>query len=134
MRRGRIIAIGGGRAIRNRLDLSLVRQIAPNRLRNWVIPEGANDSEARSAALDFFREIEALAAFDEYEAFCAISCALNDAGWQPRCGAEAEFADSLAAVAMIGLRALQRAPHGLTRTRPSGKRGRGCSASSKAPR
>lgn len=106
-----VLAMSAGHpAIASRDDLSFTRRDENGGMQNWSVPhdQAACWHNGKQIGAHLFTEVEALAANDEDEAFDAICFAMNNPGWQPfGWGIETGFSESLAAAAIIGLRAIR---------------------------
>ncbi|SEG17274.1 hypothetical protein SAMN05216403_14114 [Nitrosospira multiformis ATCC 25196] len=98
------------KSIRSRSDLSFAAPDEHDLLRIWRVPHDPEGywHEGVDIGLQYFAEIVALAEVDEYEACLALEYVFNDVGWKSTgWGIECGFSKALAAVAIVGLRALR---------------------------
>jgi len=99
------------RAIHSRKDLSFTRRNEQTGLfENWSVPHDPQAYWGNGVAIgrNLFEEVEALAGADELEAFYAILTALMiSPEWRTNgAGIETGFTEALAAVAILGIRAV----------------------------
>ena len=98
------------KSIQSRDDLSFAARDERDLLRIWRVPHDPQGywHEGVDIGLQHFAEIAALAEVDEYEACLALEYVFNDVGWKSTgWGIECGFSKALAAVAIVGLRALR---------------------------
>lgn len=101
--------------ITTRCDLSFTAtQDGPGINSNWNVPHDQNGywHDGIRVGKRYFAEVAELASKDEQQAFYAIKCAIMERGWNHAHGGcgwgiEEGFSMRLAAVAMVGLRALR---------------------------
>jgi hypothetical protein len=98
------------KSIQSRDDLSFTARDEHDLLRIWRVPHDPEGywHEGVDIGLQHFAEIAALAEVDEHEACLVLEFAFNDVGWKSTgWGIECGFSKALAAVAIVGLRALR---------------------------
>jgi len=96
--------------ILKRDDLSFTSRDKDDFILNWDVPHDKNGCwhEGIEIGLKHFAEIAKLATADEYDAFVAMYCAMNNPGWKTTgWGIEMGFSKGMAAAAIVGLRALK---------------------------
>ncbi|MBB4865454.1 hypothetical protein HNP46_004348 [Pseudomonas nitritireducens] len=108
-----IVTLPRCKKLRNRRELSFVSTWIDGsyrRFNNWSPERAGVKSDQRDGdfeyGLSLIRELQMLQKGNEQEAFCAIKFALNSRNWKPGHDVEDGFADGIASLAIVGMRAL----------------------------